>query len=98
VFIDLTKFLGERISLQPAEDGQLLFEAFYSYLLPQFEGIDAATGDELFKMMSKMMGSGERRDRLRHTLNSVLGLELSSSFSIPPDAVSSDETVDFDEL
>ena len=98
VFIDLTKFLRERITAQPAEDGQLLFEAFYSYLLPQFEGIDVATGDELFKMMSKMMGSRERRDRLRHTLNSVLGLELLSSPAIPSGEMSSDDTVDFDEL
>ena len=49
VFIDLTKFLRERISLQEAEDGQLLFEAFYSYLLPQFEGIDLLKGEELDK-------------------------------------------------
>jgi hypothetical protein len=97
VFIDLTKFLRERITVQPAEDGQLLFEAFYSYLLPQFEGIDLPTGDQLFKMMSKMMGSGERRDRLRHTLNSVLGLELLSSPAIPQSEMPSDDTVDFDQ-
>jgi hypothetical protein len=98
VFIDLTKFLRERITLQPADDGQLLFEAFYSYLLPQFEGIDVPTGDELFKMISKMMGNRERRDRLLKTLNSVLGLELMSSPAVQADAMSSDETVDFDEL
>jgi MoxR-like ATPase len=97
VFIDLTKFLRERITLQPADDGQLLFEAFYSYLLPQFEGIDVPTGDELFKMISKMMGSRERRDRLRQTLNSVLGLELMSPSAVQADAMSLDETVDFDE-
>ena len=77
VFIDLTKFLRERITIQLADDGQLLFEAFYSYLLPQFEGIDAATGDELFRVVSKMVGTAARKERLRCTLNSVLGLELS---------------------
>jgi MoxR-like ATPase len=97
VFIDLTKFLGERITLQPAEDGQLLFEAFYSYLLPQFEGIDIPTGDELFKVMSKLMGSAERKDRLRKTLNSVLGLELLSSHAQQQDQADADDAVDIEE-
>ncbi len=97
VFIDLTKFLRERITLQPAEDGQLLFEAFYSYLLPQFEGIDVPTGDELFKVMSRMVGSGERKDRLRRTLNSVLGLELLRSSTNRQDEMSPDDTLDFEE-
>lgn len=97
VFIDLTKFLRERITLQPADDGQLLFEAFYSYLLPQFEGIDVPTGDELFKVMSTMIGTGKRRDRLRQTLNSVLGLELLGSPAKPQDEMFSDDSVDFEE-
>lgn len=97
VFIDLTRFLRERITVQSAEDGQLLFEAFYSYLLPQFEGIDVPTGDKLFSVMSKMMGSAERKDRLRQTLNSVLGLELLSSTAKSHDELSSDDTIDLEE-
>jgi hypothetical protein len=98
VFIDLTKFLRERITCKPAEDGQLLFEAFYSYLLPQFEGIDVPTGDDLYKTLSKMMGTRQRKDRLRQTLNSVLGLELLSPSIKPEDELLSDDTAtDFDE-
>ena len=57
VFMDLAKFLRERLALDHADDGQLLFEAFYSYLLPQFEGIDAATGERLFQTLSPLMAS-----------------------------------------
>lgn len=76
VFMDLAKFLRERLALGNADEGQVLFEAFYSYLLPQFEGIDAATGERLFQTLSPLMGSATRRNRLRDTLNAVLGLEL----------------------
>jgi MoxR-like ATPase len=76
VFMDLAKFLRERLALDHADDGQLLFEAFYSYLLPQFEGVDAATGERLFQLLAPLMASSARRNRLRETLNAVLGLEL----------------------
>lgn len=81
VFMDLAKFLRERLALGEADDGQLIFEGFYSYLLPQFEGIDAATGDSLYASLAPVMGSADRRRRLRQTLNSVLGLELSEGYT-----------------
>ncbi|HVH51421.1 MAG TPA: hypothetical protein VM690_04700, partial [Gaiellaceae bacterium] len=40
VFIDLARFARERRALGDVSNRQLAFEAFYSYLLPQFEGID----------------------------------------------------------
>ena len=91
--MDLAKFLRERLVLDHADDGQLLFEAFYSYLLPQFEGIDAAAGERLFQTLSPLMGSAARRKRLRDTLNSVLGLELEAP---PPAQALVDESDDED--
>jgi hypothetical protein len=76
VYMDLARYLRQRIVLGDAEDGQLLFEGFYSYLLPQFEGIDAATGDHLYEMLAPLMSAASRKERLRTTLNAVLGLEL----------------------
>lgn len=73
VYMDLARYLRERIALGEAEDAQLLFEGFYSYLLPQFEGIDAGTGERLYALL---MGGVSRKERLRATLNAVLGLEL----------------------
>ena len=58
--MDLAKFLRERLALDHADDGQLLFEAFYGYLLPQFEGIDDVTGEVLFKTVGKLVGRPQR--------------------------------------
>jgi MoxR-like ATPase len=78
VFMDLARFVRERLALDPtAEPGDVLYEAFYAYLLPQFEGIDDVTGESLFKKVSKIVGSSQR-ERLRKTLNAVLGLDLVS--------------------
>lgn len=97
VFMDLTKYLRERISLQQAEDGQLMFEAFYSYLLPQFEGIDEPTGEKLYKIMRRLVGTAERKDRLGQTLNTVLGLESLSPPGKQPEQENEDDTFDLPE-
>jgi MoxR-like ATPase len=77
VYIDIARYLRERVPIGAGEsDGRLLFEAFYSYLLPQFEGIDSREGEALFKQVGRLVGSGELRERLRRTLNAVLGLDL----------------------
>jgi hypothetical protein len=76
VFMDLARFLRTRLELDPsAPPGQVLFEGFYAYLLPQFEGIDDAAGEALFMSAAKIVGPSHR-ERLRLTLNAVLGLDL----------------------
>jgi hypothetical protein len=76
VFMDLARFLRQRLSVANSDAGQVLFEAFYSYLLPQFEGIDAAKGEDLYGCLKPLMGSASRTKRLQETLNTVLGLQL----------------------
>jgi hypothetical protein len=75
VYMDLARYLRERMALGSADEGELAFEAFYSYLLPQFEGVDDATGEDLFETVGRLVGNS-RKERLRKTLNAVLGLEL----------------------
>jgi MoxR-like ATPase len=77
VFMDLARYVRERRDISQDGDGQLAFEAFYGYLLPQFEGIDEEAGQELYKLVRKIVGPANR-DRLRSTLRAVLGLELAS--------------------
>lgn len=60
-----------------ADQRQLAFEAFYSFLLPQFEGVDQVTGERVFSTLKPLVGS-QRSDTLRKTLNAVLGLEISA--------------------
>lgn len=92
VFMDLARFLRERLTLGEADDGQLLFEGFYSYLLPQFEGIDAVDGERLLGLLAPLMRSRARRERLRATLETVLGLELArAADAADEDVVDADE-------
>ncbi len=77
LFMDMARYLAERRKLDGATQAQLAFEAFYSFLLPQFEGIDEIGGERLYRRVSKLIG-GDRDHRLRKTLRSVLGLELAT--------------------
>jgi MoxR-like ATPase len=77
VFMDMAKYLATRSQLAGASRNQLAFEAFYSYLLPQFEGVDEPQGERLYRDVRKLVGS-ENAERLAKTLRSVLGLELLS--------------------
>lgn len=85
VYIDMTRFLRQRAAEASTDDGQLVLEAFYSYLLPQFEGIDDDAGETLFKQLKPLVGTA-RHERLREILNSVLGLQLT-----PPSIDSTEE-------
>jgi MoxR-like ATPase len=75
VFMDLARYVRARRAIGEVDGGQLAFEAFYSYLLPQFEGLDEVQGDKLFRDVRKLVGPAQEQ-RLRQTLRTVLGLEL----------------------
>lgn len=75
VFMDIARYLHQRCQNGPVADGQLAYEAFYSYLLPQFEGIDQAQGETLLSTLQPMVGNSLDAD-LRRTLTAVLGLDL----------------------
>jgi MoxR-like ATPase len=76
VFMDLARYVRARRAIGEVNSCQLAFEAFYSYLLPQFEGLDEVQGENLFRDVRKLVGAAQET-RLRQTLRSVLGLELS---------------------
>jgi MoxR-like ATPase len=75
VYRDIARYARHRLDGGGVDPGQLVYEAFYSYLLPQFEGIDDEAGEALFKLISAQVGR-DRQERLRSTLRAVLGLEL----------------------
>jgi hypothetical protein len=81
--MDIARYLVARAPLNDAPPQQLAFEAFYSYMLPQFEGIDEVEGERLYKQVRKLVGIENER-RLRTTLRSVLGLELLSVAELEP--------------
>lgn len=75
VFLDMARFAAQLLDTSEVTQQQLAYQLFYSYLLPQFEGVDRQDGERLYKKMSSLVGS-VRRKRLRQTLNNVLGLYL----------------------
>jgi MoxR-like ATPase len=85
IFMDVAAFLSERLRIRGGDDdGALLFEAFYGYLLPQFEGIDDVSGRRLFALVGALVGA-PLRERLRRTLVAVLGVELAGEGPAPGD-------------
>jgi hypothetical protein len=53
----------------------VLYEAFYAYFLPQFEGVDEAQALELYRTISERLDDPERAE-VQRNLSSVLGVEL----------------------
>jgi MoxR-like ATPase len=75
VYCDIARFARERVGQGSVAPADLRYQAFYSYLLPQFEGITDEQGERLMRILLKIVGNGKRA-LVRDTLNGVLGLEL----------------------
>jgi MoxR-like ATPase len=78
LFMDMARFASARLELGDDSDEHLRSQLFYSYLLPQFEGITDPDGRSLFRRLAPLIAA-EDRDQLRTTLNTVLGLQLSTA-------------------
>jgi MoxR-like ATPase len=75
VYCDIARFARERVGQGSVKPEDLRYQAFYSYLLPQFEGITDEQGEHLMRVLLQVVGRG-KRSLVRDTLNGVLGLEL----------------------
>jgi MoxR-like ATPase len=74
-FIDIVKYARERLREGPVTQSTLILEAFYGFLLPQFEGIADDAGQNLFDLIAPLLEPDDR-DALSMALTSVLGVEL----------------------
>lgn len=74
VFLDAAKYVAQRSRSAPNES-RLLYEVFYAYFLPQFEGIDDHKAIELYRIVSNFLEPSEQAEA-RRTISEVLGLEL----------------------
>lgn len=75
VYLDAARYAARR-----AEDGtsesRLLYEVFYAYFLPQFEGMDDDKATALYRTVEPLFEQHERLEAQR-TIGEVLGIELS---------------------
>src|SRR5688572_1161377 len=74
VYLDAAKFAVRRMEDQPSRS-RLIYEIFYAYFLPQFEGIDDERAVELYQMIGALLDSAEQGEA-RRTIGEVLGTAL----------------------
>lgn len=74
VYIDAARFAVRRLEDDPSRS-RLLYEIFYGYFLPQFEGIDDERAIELYEEIASHLDHQERDDA-RRTIGEVLGTPL----------------------
>jgi energy-coupling factor transporter ATP-binding protein EcfA2 len=74
VYLDAARYAARRAEDRPSRS-RLVYEVFYAYFLPQFEGIDAETGVDLYQVVAAHLDPPEA-DEARRTIGEVLGTEL----------------------
>ncbi|GAB1824107.1 AAA family ATPase [Herbidospora sp. RD11066] len=75
-FKDMARFAREYVGddeITTELQHELAFQLFYSFLLPQFEGITLEQGETLYAKMLKHIGM-ENKSRIERTMTDVLGL------------------------
>ncbi len=74
VFLDAAKYAARRGS-DGITDSRLLYEVFYAYFLPQFEGMEERQATALYRTVANELDGPEDRE-LQRTIGLVLGVEL----------------------
>ena len=74
VFLDAAKYASRR-SLDGITESRLLYEVFYAYFLPQFEGMEERRAMKLYRCVAEMLDGPELLEAQR-TIGGVLGVEL----------------------
>jgi MoxR-like ATPase len=74
VYLDAARFAARRAEDHPSPS-RLLYEVFYAYFLPQFEGIDDERAVALYETVASELDEPERREA-RRTIGDVLGTTL----------------------
>ena len=74
IYIDAARYAAQRALTAPSQS-RLVYEVFYAYLLPQFEGIDDERAARLFDMVCAQLDPPEQAEA-RRTIEDVLGVDL----------------------
>jgi MoxR-like ATPase len=74
IYLDAAKYAARRAKDGPG-DSRLLYEVFYAYFLPQFEGMEDRRATTLYRTVAQHMEPPEQAEAAR-TISEVLGVEL----------------------
>ena len=74
IYLDAARYAERRLrdGITPS---RVLYEAFYAYFLPQFEGVDETKALDLYRAVGERLDETERAE-VRRNLSEVLGVEL----------------------
>jgi MoxR-like ATPase len=74
IYVDAARY-AQRRSRDGISESRLLYEVFYSFFLPQFEGLDEHRGVELYRLLAAHMDPPEQAEA-RRVIAELLGDEL----------------------
>jgi len=74
VYLDAARFAARRLNDNVTES-RLLYEMFYAFFLPQFEGMDDAQASKLYRLIAQVLEPAEQ-DEARRTIMEVLGVDV----------------------
>ena len=72
--MDAARFAARRLNDNVTES-RLLYEMFYAFFLPQFEGMDDARASALYRMVAQVLEPPEQAEAQR-TIMEVLGVDV----------------------
>ena len=73
VYLDAAKY-AQRRAKDDVTPSRVLFEAFYAYFLPQFDGLDEMHAAGLYRAVSEHLDASERAE-LKRCMAEILALE-----------------------
>jgi len=74
IYLDAARYAERRLR-DGISRSRVLYEAFYAYFLPQFEGVDETKALDLYRTVSERLDDPERAE-VQRNLSEVLGVEL----------------------
>lgn len=74
VYLDSAKYAGRRAK-DGVSESRLIYEVFYAYFLPQFEGMEDRRATTLYRSVAQHLDPPEQAEAQR-TISEVLGVEL----------------------
>ncbi len=74
VYLDAAKYAARR-GKDDLTESRLVYEVFYAYFLPQFEGMEDRQAMTLYRLVAQHLDPPEQAE-VQRTINEVLGVEL----------------------